>query len=502
MQRQSVLSVRHLSKSFGPVRANHAVSFDVAAGELVCLFGENGAGKSTLSACLAGLLAPDDGEIRLLGKPVRFSSAAAAILAGVALVHQHFVLVDDFTVLENIVLGHERSLFVNRRAAERKLAALCERHGIAIRPGARVGDLSVGERQWVELLKALYHEASVLVLDEPTATLDPRESARLFDIIAGLRAAGTAIVLITHALDEVMRSDRVVVLRQGEVVGERRTAETTPQELTRLMIGREVERRRRTASRPGRPCLEVERISIRRPGGAPVLDDVSLSVAEGEILGIAGVAGNGQKPLMEAIAGIRPLSSGRILIDGELLADLDIRAIQKLGVGHIPEDRLREGLVGDFSIAENLALGGHRGAFSRRHFLDRDAIEAVAATAMTDYQIAAPTTATRARSLSGGNAQRVVLARELATAGRVLLANQPTRGLDVGVIEYIHARLVEKRAKGCAILLASSELEDLINLSDRIAVMFQGRLMGIVDAATTTIEDLGLMMAGRKREAA
>lgn len=502
MQRQPVLSVRDLSKSFGPVRANRDISFDVAAGDLVCLFGENGAGKSTLSACLAGLQSPDGGEIRLHGKPVRFSSAADAIRAGVALVHQHFVLVDDFTVLENIVLGHERGLFVNRRAAERKLRALCDRHGINIRPDARVGDLTVGERQWVELLKALYHEASVLILDEPTATLDLRESRKLFEIIAELRAAGTAIVLITHALDEVIRSDRVVVLRQGEVVGERNTADTTPQELTRLMIGREVERKQRTASRPGRPCLEVERISIRRPGGAPILDDVSLSVAEGEILGIAGVAGNGQKPLMEAIAGIRPLSSGRVLLDGELLADLDVRGIQKLGVGHIPEDRLREGLVGEFSITENLALGSHRDAFAKRHVLDRRAMEAVARTAMTDYQIAAPTITTRVSTLSGGNAQRVVLARELAAAGRVLLANQPTRGLDVGVIEYIHTRLVEKRAEGCAILLASSELDDLINLSDRIAVMFQGRLMGIVDAATTSIEELGLMMAGQRRQAA
>lgn len=502
MPPQPVLSVRGLTKTFGPVRANDAVSFDVAAGELVCLFGENGAGKSTLSACLAGLHAPDDGEILLDGKPVRFSTAADAIGAGIALVHQHFVLVDDFTVLENIVLGHERGLFVNYRAAEKKLRALCQRYDISVKPNARVGDLTVGERQWVELLKALYHEAAVLILDEPTATLDLRESRKLFRIIDELKAAGVALILISHSLDEVMRSDRVIVLRQGQVVGERSTRDTTPQELTRLMVGREVERKYRGGSRPGRPCLSVEHVTIRRPGGTPILDDINFSVAEGEIFGLAGVAGNGQKPLMEAIAGVLPLSSGRILIDGELLADLDIHAIQKLGVGHIPEDRLSEGLVGDFSIAENIALGSHRDVFANGHFLNRNAIRVAATMAIDDYQIVAPSTDTRARALSGGNAQRVVLARELAAASRVLLANQPTRGLDVGVIEYIHGRLVEKRAAGCAVILASSELEDLLNLSDRIGVMFQGRLMGIVDANSTSIEDIGLMMAGQKLEAA
>ncbi|PIP00030.1 ABC transporter ATP-binding protein [Pleomorphomonas carboxyditropha] len=502
MQRQPVLSVRGLTKTFGPVRANDAVSFDVGAGELVCLFGENGAGKSTLSACLAGLHSPDGGEIVLNGEPVRFSTAADAIVAGIALVHQHFLLVDDFTVLENIVLGHERGLFVNYRAAEKKLRALCRRYGISVRPDARVGDLTVGERQWVELLKALYHEAAVLILDEPTATLDLQESRKLFRIIDELKTAGVALVLISHSLAEVMRSDRVVVLRQGRVVGERATSETTPQELTRLMIGREVERKHRGSSRPGRPCLDVEHVTIRRPGGAPILDDISFSVAEGEIFGLAGVAGNGQKPLMEAIAGVLPFSSGRVLIDGELLADLDVHGIQKLGVGHIPEDRLSEGLVGDFSIAENIALGSHRDVFADGHFLNRGAIRVAAAVAIADYQIAAPSAETRARALSGGNAQRVVLARELAAASRVLLANQPTRGLDVGVIEYIHDRLIEKRAAGCAVVLASSELEDLLNLSDRIGVMFQGRLMGIVDARSTSIEEIGLMMAGQKREAA
>lgn len=502
MQRQPVLSVRGLTKTFGPVRANDAVSFDVAAGELVCLFGENGAGKSTLSACLAGLHAPDGGEILLNGRPVHFATAADAIGAGIALVHQHFMLVDDFTVLENIVLGHERGLFVNYRAAEKKLQALCQRYDIFVKPNARVGDLTVGERQWVELLKALYHEATVLILDEPTATLDLRESRKLFRIVDELKAAGVALILISHSLDEVMRSDRVIVLRQGRVVGELATSETTAQELTRLMIGREIERKHRGSSHPGRPCLDVEHVTIRRPGGAPILDDVSFSVAEGEIFGLAGVAGNGQKPLMEAIAGVLPVSTGRILIDGELLADLDVHGIQKLGVGHIPEDRLSEGLVGDFSIAENIALGSHRDVFANGHFLNRGAIRAAATAAIADYQIAAPSTETRARALSGGNAQRVVLARELAAASRVLLANQPTRGLDVGVIEYIHSRLIEKRAAGCAVILASSELEDLINLSDRIGVMFQGRLMGIVEAHATSIEEIGLMMAGQKLEAA
>jgi simple sugar transport system ATP-binding protein len=502
MTDEPVLSVRRLTKSFGPVRANNAVSFDVGAGELVCLFGENGAGKSTLSACLAGLYPPDGGDIRLGGAPVRFASAADAIRAGVALVHQHFVLVDDFTVLENIVMGHERGLFVRYQAARAKLEALCRRYDIAIRPEARVGDLTVGERQWVELLKALYHDARLLILDEPTATLDLRESRKLFRIIGELKAEGVGLILISHSLDEVMQSDRVVVLRQGAVVGERRTADTTPEELTRLMVGRDVARAERGVRHAGRPCLAVERLTVARPGAAPLLDEVSFTVAEGEIFGLAGVAGNGQKPLLEAIAGLLRPTSGRVLIDGEALDELSVHAIQQLGVGHIPDDRLVEGLVGEFSIAENIALGGHRDAFARGAFIDRAAMRAAARRAIVDYQIAAPSAATAVRTLSGGNAQRVVLARELAAARRVLLANQPTRGLDVGVIEYIHAQLLGKRAAGCAVILASSELKDLITLSDRIGVMFQGRLMGIVEAASASLEDIGLLMAGKSREAA
>ena len=497
-----VLETRKLSKSFGSVRANHEISFSVNAGELLCLFGENGVGKSTLSACLTGLYPPDSGEIFFRGEKIRMKSAAEAIRLGIGLVHQHFVLVPDFTVLENIVIGSEKSFVVQYDVAEAKLRALCQTYGIAVEPNALVRDLSVGEQQWVELLKALYFDADILILDEPTATLDLENSKKLFLIIDKLKSDGVGLILITHKLDEVMKSDRVAVLRQGQIVGERTTAETSPEELTRLMVGREIKRKPRQGLAAGKPRLILENVTIAGAGQVPDLVDISLTVHEGEIFGIAGVAGNGQNPLMEVIAGVRQPSQGRILMGDQDISLLGVRDVMALGLGHIPDDRFSEGLVREFSIAENLILGNHRGEFAKGFFLDRARMNQRADADIAEFQVSAPSRETAAGNLSGGNAQRVVLARELRLATKVLLANQPTRGLDVGVIEYIHTRILEKRAEGVAVLIASTELDDLLNLCDRIGVMFQGRLIGVVETAQTNLEEIGLLMAGRELESA
>ncbi|WP_114287931.1 ABC transporter ATP-binding protein [Candidatus Halocynthiibacter alkanivorans] len=498
--RLPTIEARSLCKSFGPVRANHNISFSVNAGELLCLFGENGAGKSTLSACLTGLFPPDAGEILFKGEPLRMASAADAIRKGIGLVHQHFVLVPDFTVLENIVIGSEKGFNVQYVEAEKKLRRICDNYGIGIDPNAWVRDLSVGERQWAELLKALYFDADVLILDEPTATLDVENSKKLFRIIDKLKSDGVALILITHFLDEVMQSDRVAVLRQGELVGIRKTAETTPEELTRMMVGRDLEPiiRERTPVGPDR--LVLENVTVIGVGQVPDLDNVSLTVRQGEIFGIAGVAGNGQNPLMEVIAGVRTLAKGRISLDGKDIGGLNARVIKDIGLGHIPDDRFVEGLVSEMSIEENLILGDQRGQFASKLFLDFPKMQRNAVQMIREFQISAPSGETKAGDLSGGNAQRVILAREMRLASKVLLANQPTRGLDVGVIEYIHSRLLEKRADGVAVLIASSELEDLLNLCDRIGVLFQGRLMGIVETEKTNLEEIGLLMAGKVKE--
>lgn len=494
------LQARGMSKSFGPVRANHDINFTVDAGELLCLFGENGAGKSTLSACLTGLYPPDSGEILLKGERLHLSSAADAIRKGIGLVHQHFVLVPDFTVLENIVIGSERGAIVRYAQAEAKLRRICQTYGIEIDPNALVEDLSVGEQQWAELLKALYFDAQVLILDEPTATLDIENSRKLFRIIDKLKADGVALILISHFLDEVMQADKVAVLRQGELVGITPTSQTTPQELTRMMVGRDLKPQVRQATPVGPPRLVLESVTVAGQGEVPALDSVSLTVHEGEILGIAGVAGNGQNPLMEVIAGVRHPASGRITLDGADIGAMNARTIKDMGLGHIPDDRFTQALVRELSIEENLILGDHRDGFARRGFLDFGKIRENADRLIEEFRISAPSPETRVRNLSGGNAQRVILAREKRLATRVLLANQPTRGLDVGVIEYIDMRLLEKRAEGVSVLIASSELGDLMNLCDRIGVLFQGRLMGIVDAETTNLEEIGLLMAGRPLE--
>jgi simple sugar transport system ATP-binding protein len=494
-----LLQTENLTKRFGEVIANNDVTFDVVAGEIHCLFGENGAGKSTLSACLSGYYRPDGGRILYQGRPMEMRSPADAIRLGIGIVHQHFVLVPRFTVLENIVVGTQTAgLRLRTDAAEREIWKICDTYGIRLDLDAVVENLSVGEQQWVEILKALYLGARLLIMDEPTAVLTPQQSERLFDLIRAMRAKGMSVIIISHKLREVMQSDRVTVLRKGRVVATVRTSETSPQALTNLMIGRElVAHDRVNGATRGAAVLTLSEVNSLGDRGEAALQDVTLSIHAGEIVGLAGVAGNGQRELFEVLMGVRSVAGGDIRLDGRSIAGASPREILDCGVGYIPEDRFREGLIREFDVAENLVLGWQRSAgYGNGVFMQRRRIEALAKDKIAEYQIAVPSASAPAGKLSGGNAQRVILARELTHASRVLLANQPTRGLDVGVTDYVYRQLLEKRSQGYAILLASEELDDLIRLSDRIAILFKGRIMGILPSSEADPARLGLMMAG------
>lgn len=499
-----ILRTVNLTKRFPGVIANENVTFELRLGEVHCLFGENGAGKSTLSSCLFGFYHPDGGTLEVKGEPVRFRSPRDAIRAGIGMVHQHFVLVPDFSVLENIVVGtHEGGWRLRMAEARARVRTLCAEYGIDLDPDSRVRDLAVGQQQWVEILKALYLGAEVLILDEPTAVLTPEESRRLFRIISHMKDRGLSIVLITHKMAEVLQADRVTVLRRGKVVGTVRPADVSAKELTRMMVGRDVELRvirDRAGPAPesrSDPVLQVENVSYRNRRGGLTLDDISLAIGAGEILGLAGVSGNGQKELFEILSGVLVPESGRVTLGGERLEGLPSRHYMDRGVGLVSDDRFREGLIPDFAIHENLILGWQRhGDYTRGPFLDRTQIGTVAAGLVDEFQIKAPSSATLVSQLSGGNAQKVILAREFVHSSKLLLANQPTRGLDLGVIEYVYRKLIAKRDEGYAVLLASEELEDLFNLSDRIAVISGGRITGMVDPATTSTEEIGLLMAG------
>jgi simple sugar transport system ATP-binding protein len=500
----TALRVEGLTKRFAGVTANDNIDFDLRAGEIHCLFGENGAGKSTLSSCLFGLYRPEKGEIFLGDQPVHIASPMDAIRRGIGMVHQHFVLVPEFTVLENIIVGTQRSGWrLNAAEARQKIAGICEAYGIDLDLEAYVWDLPVGRQQWVEILKALYLDARILILDEPTAVLTPGESRILFDIVRKMCARGMSIILITHKLTEVMQSNRVTILRKGRVVATLDTCRTTPDELARLMVGREVSFTvEKPELQPGETVLAVKGVSARGHWGETVLRDVSFSVAHHEILGIAGVAGNGQKELFEVLSGVRRPASGTIRLKGEEVAGMSPRCMMDRGVGHIPDDRFREGLVPEFSVAENIVLGWQRSPKYRKGpLMDRRAITDLTRSMIADYQIATRDEHVAAGKLSGGNAQKIIIAREFLHASGLVLANQPTRGLDVGVIEYVQTQLLRKRSEGFAIVLASEELSDLFNLADRIAVMFKGEIMGIVDPRKTSVAEVGVMMAGRREEA-
>jgi simple sugar transport system ATP-binding protein len=475
----------HVWKRFGEVVANRDVSLSVARGSIHALIGENGAGKSTLMRALYGLSPPDAGEVRIGGEAV-VPSVEEAIRRRVGMVHQHFMLVPTLTVAENVVLGREprRGLELDLAKAEREISALAAQHGLELDPRRLVGELSVGEAQRVEIVKVLWRGADVLILDEPTAVLTPLDLERLFAVLRGLGSAGKTIVLVTHKLDEVLSlAGCVTVMRRGQVVLERDTAGAQPAELARAMVGRDVLLAAERGPAPPEDApvrLAIEALTVDRDDGVRALDGVSLSVRRGEILGVAGVEGNGQTELALAIAGLLP-SRGRVLLDGVDLARDDVRARQRRRLAHVPEDRRERGLVLDFTIEENLLLGRERdyaagfGTIDRAH-LQKDARALIDRLGVRPADERAP-----ARALSGGNQQKIVVGRELGRDPAVLVAAQPTRGVDVGAIERIHAELLALKARGGAVLLISAELDELLALCDRIAVLYRGRLRGVLD---------------------
>ena len=498
---KAIIRAENMTKKFGKVVANRNINLQIFPSEIHCLFGENGAGKSTLSECLYGFLRPDNGQIYIREKPVKFRSPSDAISHGVGMVHQHFVLVQRHTVLENIVLGTEKP-GPGAPGPEEKVRSICELYGIEIDLHAEVGTLAVGQQQWVEILKALYLDAEFLILDEPTAVLTPQESRRLFVVMRAMTERGISILLISHKLVDVMKSDWVTVIRKGELVDTIKTEETSAEELTLLMVGESLgDAEKKPEIEPGENVLKVDRLSAKDDRGVNVLNNVSLNIRRHEILGIAGVAGNGQKELFEVLAGVRQPESGKIEYLGEDITALDATGIVENRIGHIPDDRFKEGLVSGLKIAENIIFGRQRAPEFYRNFMFRwKEIEKFASKKIDDFSVAATSARQDVGNLSGGNAQKVILAREFDQSDSLLMANQPTRGLDVGVISYVHKELLRKRSEGFAILLASEELEDLFALSDRIIVMFKGEIMGEVRPEDTDFEAIGLMMAGQTLE--
>ncbi|MFQ5692005.1 MAG: ABC transporter ATP-binding protein, partial [Nitrospinota bacterium] len=475
--------------------------FDLYAGEVVALLGENGAGKTTLMNIVYGFHHPDAGTIEVRGERVRFRSPKDAIARGIGMVHQHLTLVPPHTVLENIILGLPtgRGPLLDRRRSRERIREFADRYGLHIDPDVPVWQLSVGERQRIEILKALYRGAEILILDEPTAVLTPQESRELAATLRRLAEAGHAIVYISHKLKEVFEvSGRVVVLRRGKVVARRRTDEVDQAELARLMVGREVlERLERPDARPGSPVLEVRDLRALNDKGLPALRGVSFDVREGEILGVAGVSGNGQGELADVISGLRPATAGTVRLDGVEITNRTPREIVQSGVGRVPEDRMTKGLLLDLPLTDNTVLASYRERpVSRAGIMSGAAIHAYAERLIEEFDVRTPSVTAPAATLSGGNLQKLLLARELSLDVKLLIASQPTRGLDVGAMEYIHNKLLEQKARGLAILLISEDLDEILLVSDRIAVMYNGEIMNVVDARSAEIGQLGLWMAG------
>ena len=500
-----VVQLRGIVKRFPGVVANDGIDLDIKRGEIHCLLGENGAGKTTLMRVLYGLYQPDAGEILLNGKPIQISSPRAALTHHIGMVHQHFRLVPTLSVEENIILGLDEGTgpFLNLRKTRKKIEKIAAEYGLQVDPQTKVWQLSVGQRQRVEILKALYREADILIMDEPTSVLIPQEVEQLFTTLRTLVDDGLTIIFITHKLDEVMQvSDRVTVLRQGKLVATLPTSQTDKPSLARLMVGREVVfRLEKSPLQRGEKLLEVNGLHALSDRGLPALRNVSFDIYGGEILSVAGVSGNGQAELAEVLTGLRRATSGRVFLGGKEITNHSAREITDLGVAHVPAERIRMGTVPNMSVRENLILKEYRHPpFSRGVFLNYKKAEANAQRAMADYQIAAPSDNTAAKLLSGGNIQRMVLARELLGKPRLIVAAHPTYGLDVGATEQVRQVLLKQRDQGAAILLISEDLEEVMALSDRILVMFSGEVMGIVDAEGAKIDEIGLMMAGTRHE--
>ncbi|MBQ8081756.1 MAG: ABC transporter ATP-binding protein [Clostridia bacterium] len=499
----------HISKSFPGIKANDDITLQLRRGEIHALLGENGAGKSTLMSILFGLYQPDEGVIKKDGKEVRISDPNDATALHIGMVHQHFKLIDVFTVLDNIILGAEdvKLGFVQKKEARRKVRALSEKYGLNVDLDAKVEDISVGMQQRVEILKMLYRDNEVLIFDEPTAVLTPQEITELMQIMRNFTREGKSILFISHKLNEIMEvSDRVTVLQKGRYVGTVNTAETTKEELSRMMVGRPVQLVvQKEEARPGKPVLEVSHLSVMsKLYHREAVKDVSFTVREGEIVCIAGIDGNGQTELVHALTGLERADAGTVTLCGQEITAAPIRKRSKAGMSHIPEDRHKHGLVLDFSLEQNLALQRYyEPRFQQNGFIRFDEVRSYAEQLIRQYDVrSGQGPITRARSMSGGNQQKAIVARELDRDLPLVVAVQPTRGLDVGAIEYIHGQLVAQRDQGKAILLVSLELEEVMNLSDRILVIHSGEIVGEFDPKAVTVEELGLYMAGaRKQEA-
>ena len=499
---QIVLRMDHIVKRFSRVLANDDISIELRRQEILALLGENGAGKSTLMNILYGLYSQTSGDIVLGGEEVRFHSPKDAIRHGLGMVHQHFMLIEDFTVAENIVLGVEpgRLGIIDFAEARRTVRDLSERYRLNIDPDRLVESLPVGLQQRVEILKALYRKARILILDEPTSVLTPQEADELFAVVRGLRAAGVSIIIITHKLDEVKSvSDRVYILRRGKLVGERVTAEATIEELANQMVGRNVVLtvHKEARSVEAIPLIEIEHLTVLREKGLQAIRDLSLNVRPGEIVGIAGVDGNGQTELAEAIMGLRPAHTGAIRFRGRDVRRLDTKNRRRMGFAHVPADRQRQGLVLSMKVSENLVIGFHdRPQYSGLINLKQKRIDEHSKELVHLFDIRTPSIDVSVDTLSGGNQQKLVLARELSREPEFLLVSQPTRGLDVGAIEYVHTQILEMRRRQVAILLISLELEEIFALSDRILVLFEGRIVKELIPEETSEEEVGLFMAG------
>ena len=502
--KDSLIRMEGITKRFPGVLANDSVDFSVEQGEIHALVGENGAGKTTLMKILFGLYSRDSGDIYFEDESVEIEDPKAANRLGIGMVHQHFMLVPPLTVVDNITLGREIADYgvLDRKKAKKEIEELASSIGFDLDPEAKIEDLSVGARQRIEILKVLFREAEVLILDEPTAVLTPQEVESLYKILDNLQEQGKTIIFITHKLNEVMDiADRVTVMRDGKDVGTKEVKNTSKKELANMMVGREVLLRvEKQEVEPGEDLMRAENLSIAG-GEGKLVDDISFSVREGEIFGIAGVQGNGQTELIEALTGIEDFSGGTVEIQDVDRTHADGRELREAGVGHIPEDRLDRGLITDFTVTENLVLGYHTfDRYSNRVFLKPKAMESYAETAVEEFDIKTPSIGTLVESLSGGNQQKLIVARELSQKPELLVAAQPTRGIDVGAIEFVHKRLMEEKAKGKGILLVSSELDEIMSLSDRIAVMYEGEFTAIFDSEETTKEELGIYMTGSQRQ--
>lgn len=500
-----VIEMLNIRKEFPGIVANDNITLQLKKGEIHALLGENGAGKSTLMNVLFGLYQPEQGKIKVRGKEVRITDPNVANKLGIGMVHQHFMLVQNFTVTENIILGQEptKSGKINITEAAEEVQKLSEQYGLAVDPYAKIEDISVGMQQRVEIIKTLYRGAEMIIFDEPTAVLTPQEIKELIQIMKKLITEGKSIILITHKLKEIMEvTDRCTVIRKGKGIGTVTVSETNPNELASMMVGREVNfKTEKTEAKPEDEVLTIENLVVRDARDFAKVDSLSLNVKAGEILGIAGIEGNGQSELIQAITGLRKAESGSIKLNNKELTSLTPRKITESGIGHIPEDRHKHGLVLDFSIGENMVLQTYyKEPFSKSGILNYTKIFEKAKALIDEFDVRTPSEHTLARALSGGNQQKAIIAREVDRSPDLLLAAQPTRGLDVGAIEFIHKKLIEERDNGRAVLLLSLELDEILNVSDRIGVIYEGKIVAFVDPKETSEQELGLLMAGGKRE--